>query len=64
MDFLNKYKIISEKQYGFRKGISTQDAIAYSIGNIYKAIDNKIPSMCVFVDLAKAFDTVSHTELL
>ncbi|XP_044745146.1 rab11 family-interacting protein 4B-like [Coccinella septempunctata] len=31
---------------------------------MYKAIDDKMPAVCVFVDLAKAFDTVCHNELL
>lgn len=62
--FLDKYGLISDQQYGFRAGRSTQNAIAYLTGKIYKAIDDKIPTICVFIDLAKAFDTVSHHELL
>lgn len=32
--------------------------------NIYKCLDEKIPSLCVFLDLSKAFDTVCHERLL
>ena len=63
-DYLNKFKIISNKQYGFREGISTQDAILHLTTKMYLAVDSNKPSLCVFIDLAKAFDTVSHTLLL
>lgn len=58
----NKYKLISEKQYVFREAKSTQDAIAYL--NSKKFIDEKMPDMRAFVDIAKAFDTVGYQELL
>lgn len=62
--YLNKYNIISNRQYGFREGISTQDAILQLTSKMYSALDSNKPSLCVFIDLAKAFDTVSHTLLL
>lgn len=62
--YLEKYNILSDKQLGFRENRSTQDAIAGLTSKISKCIDSKKPALCVFVDLAKAFDTVSHTQLL
>lgn len=62
--FLKKYKIMSDKQYGFMEARSTNDAIADLTAKIYNALDSTNPSLCVFVDLAKAFDTVSHPDLL
>lgn len=62
--FFNKYSILSPKQYGFREGRSTSDAIIHLSTNIYKALNARKPSMAVFVDLAKAFDTVNHAQLL
>lgn len=62
--FLNKFNILSEKQFGFREQRSTQDAIAYVIEKIYKHMNISKPTLCIFVDLAKAFDTVSHIQLL
>lgn len=62
--FWGKYKILSDNQFGFRDGRSTEDAIASLTQQVYKALDEKTPSLCIFVDLAKAFDTVSHRLLL
>lgn len=64
VNFLNKYNIISDKQFGFRENTSTQDAIAYLTSMIYDSLDKSKPSLCIFVDLAKAFDTVCHKKLL
>lgn len=63
-NYIDKYKLLSPKQFGFRKGKSTQDAISCLTSEIYKAMDEGKPSLCVFLDLSKAFDTVSHRQLL
>lgn len=62
--FLNKHKVISDKQYGFREGKSTDDAIFALTTYIYDALDKKKATLCIFVDLSKAFDTVCHKKLL
>lgn len=62
--FLSKYNILSEMQYGFREGRSTQDAICDLTCKIYDSLDKSEPTLAIFVDLAKAFDTVCHTKLL
>lgn len=63
-EFFDKFGILSDRQFGFAKGKSTKDAIAYLISKIYESMDESTPSICVFIDLAKAFDTVSHKILL
>lgn len=62
--YLNKYKILSNLQFGFREGLSTEDALAHFTKNIYESLDVSEPTLSIFIDLAKAFDTVSHSELL
>lgn len=62
--FLTKFNILADNQYGFREKRSTQDALTQLVSKINSAIDHKYPAICVFVDLQKAFDTVSHPQLL
>ncbi|CAH1998295.1 unnamed protein product [Acanthoscelides obtectus] len=62
--YLTKFKILSENQYGFTEGKATSDAITKIVNQIHQNIDNRIPSICIFVDLKKAFDTVNHKLLL
>lgn len=64
LNFLNKHNILSPQQFGFRQGKSTENAISLLTKHIYKALDNSRPSLCLFIDLAKAFDTISHALLM
>lgn len=61
--FLNKNKVISDKQFGFRKGFSTSHALLSITERILKALDDGNFACGVFVDLQKAFDTVDHKIL-
>lgn len=62
--FCRKYNIISEHQYGFIEGRSTDDAIHLLTKYIYESLDKSKPSLCIFVDLSKDFDTVCHKKLM
>lgn len=62
--FLEKNKIISQEQYGFRKNISTSNAITDLVTNLQQALDESKTPLCIFIDLEKAFDTVNHSILL
>ena len=64
LSFLDKNKIISDKQFGFRKNKSTKDALNALTGLIYNQIDQSEPIAASSLDLAKAFDTVDHKILL
>ncbi|XP_057299070.1 uncharacterized protein LOC130629748 [Hydractinia symbiolongicarpus] len=64
VSFLDCFNIINTAQYGFQKHKSTNHAIFEVINKVSQALKNKTPSSCVFLDLAKAFDTVDHTILL
>lgn len=56
--FLIKYHIITMQQYGFQKGISTEDVLSFVIKNIYDAVDKRQPTIVISLHLAKAFDNV------
>ena len=64
LNFLNKHKILTDSQYGFRKKCSTYFAILDLLSKICKAVDDSEYTMAVFLDLSKAFDTVDHNILL
>ena len=63
-NFLNKHKIISDCQFGFRQKHSTSHAILTFTEKITEAIDKFNHTIGVFLDLSKAFDTIDHEILL
>nr|CAH7730708.1 unnamed protein product [Callosobruchus chinensis] len=62
--FLDKHKIISQNQFGFRKNISTEHCIENFTSQILSSFDLNKKTLVTFLDLKKAFDTVSHPKLL
>lgn len=64
LEFIEKHKLISKRQYGFMKKLSTRDALNYLTNLIYQRLDKSAPVAVTFLDLAKAFDTVNHKILL
>lgn len=62
--FLESQHLLSSSQYGFRRGRSTGDAVLDLVNSIITALDDRKRCITVFLDLAKAFDTVSIPHLL
>ena len=56
--------MINQQQCGFRKGISTNVAIAKLMSKIISGHNDNKFGIGVFLDLQKAFDTVRHDVLL
>ena len=52
------------KQFGVQTGYSTDHAIIHLVEQIYKNFEENKYTLGVFIDLAKAFDTVDHKILL
>ncbi|XP_049942663.1 uncharacterized protein LOC126419517 [Schistocerca serialis cubense] len=63
-DFLNKGRLISDSQHGFRAGKSTQSAIFAFLIEVLKAVDDKKHVSWIFPGLCKAFDVIDHGILL
>ena len=61
---LLSYNIIYEHQYGFQRNKSTELAIMDLYIKLVGAIEKKDYSCGVFLDFAKAFDTVNHKILI
>ena len=63
-NYITDNAILHENQYGFRPKLSTNLALLHLIDDLSQSIDDGKITAGVFVDLAKAFDTVNHTILL
>lgn len=62
--FLETNNLLSSRQFGFRTHISTEDAVQKLVNLVVTHIDDGLCCYGVFLDLAKAFDTVSFPILL
>ena len=63
MSFITQYEILYLNQFGFREKRSTSMAILTFVEKIRKSLDNKELCIGLFLDFAKAFDTINHKIL-
>lgn len=64
INYIEKLGLLSPRQFGFRQKKSTEDAVTFLINLVSGYLDEKKHCVGIFLDLAKAFDTVSTKILL
>ena len=62
--YFDAFNLFSPHQFGFRSKFSTEHAIIDIHEKILSNLDKGLSTCAVFLDLAKAFDSVSHDILL
>lgn len=64
LDYLERNHLLDDEQHGFRPGKSTITAGVHFIEKIIDSVDRNEKVIGIFLDLTKAFDSVSHDKLL
>ena len=64
LKYLLANNILSSRQFGFRPGGSTQEALLFATNDWSCCLDKGTSVAAVFFDLSKAFDRVPHCQLL
>jgi len=63
-DFMVKHNLLHDNQFGFRKNRSTYMAINVLVDKYHEALEKNEYMIGLFLDLSRAFDTISHDLLL
>ena len=62
--FLNHYNILPDRQFGFRRGLGTSDALLFICHNLQHSLDAGHEARVISLDFSSAFDRVNHKSLL
>ena len=63
-NFLTNSNQLYQSQYGFRAKHSCDHAVGELLSDIVKNLELNKPTVCLYLDLSKAFDTLLHTVIL
>ena len=61
---LEHHNLVSDCQFGFRSKRSTVSLLLQAVHDWAGSLDRRNSTHCLFLDLTKAFDSVSHSRLL
>ena len=62
--FLSENQILTDEQFGFRPGRSTEDQLLLTYDEVTTGMDSGFPVDLIMFDFSKAFDVVCHALLL
>ena len=63
VEYLEKFALLNKKQFGFRSGNSSSDVVLHFIEKIIGNMEDNNDTGAVFLDLAKAINSISHEIL-
>ena len=63
-DYLTRNNLLSERQEGFRAGLSTEYDINDMLNRIYHVLDRREYALYVMIDLSKTLYTLNRTILM
>jgi len=61
---LEQHNLLDDCQFGFWHKHSTVSLLLEAVHDWAKSLEHPNSTHCIFLDLAKAFDSVSHPRLL
>ena len=64
MDHLENHKLLSKNQHGFRRKRNTEITATIFVDTIRRNMDEGRLTGAIFIDLSKAFDTLSHSQII
>ncbi|CAB4043344.1 Hypothetical predicted protein, partial [Paramuricea clavata] len=64
LDFWYRMNILSENQFAYLKGKSTVTQLLSTVDDWVRSRNSGVPTDVIFLDLAKAFDSVPHERLI
>lgn len=64
LTFFEKYSVLTDSQFGFRRCRSTETALLVQKETILENFESKLLTLGIFVDFSKAFDRINHITLL
>ena len=64
VNYFYRHNLWNNIQFGFQKGLSTQDAVIHLTEKIYENLNDKLSTVAVYIDFSKCFDTLNRNILL